>query len=166
MSSAEPARARLRARALAQPGRAAALALLAIALVTLVVRLPSAVHSLLDRADRSSALTPLDRETAAADPLGIDNTFVLEALQLVPAGKTFAVATPATDAIASTYGIQPVTRDALPGYMQDLMLPRREVDPARADYLLCYACDTAPFDPRMTRLWQSDKGYVIGRLRR
>lgn len=141
--------------------------LLAVAAVTLLVRLPGAFRSFDDRAGFYASRTPLERETAAADGLDIDNEFVDEVLKLVPPGATFGVAVPPSlDVAQQQYGIAPVTVEALPAYMQDLLLPRREVDPAKADYLLCYACDTAPFDSRMTRLWTSPKGFVIGRLRR
>lgn len=145
---------------------AVAAVLLAVAAVVLLVRLPGAFGSFDDRASFYGGRSPLGRNTAAADGLAIDNEFVSQALTLVPQGATFAVALPPSQAVAQQYGIPPVTLAALAPYMQDLLLPRREVDPGHAQYLLCYACNTDPYDPHMQRLWQSPKGYVIGRLTR
>jgi hypothetical protein len=144
-----------------------AVALLALAATAaLLVRLPSAVHDFDSRASFNDRIPPDVRVIAGADGLAIDNEFALEAIKLVPPNSTFTVLMPPNAAQAKPYGIVPTTLGALPPYMQNLLLPARMVDPAHAQYLLCYACNTDPFDPHMTRLWQSPKGYVIGRLNR
>jgi hypothetical protein len=168
-ASAERSRAgRLEWPAALQSRWALVVALLAIAATgALLVRLPAAAHSFDTQAAFNDRQPPEIRTIAGADGLAIDNEFLLEAIKLVPPHSTFAVEMPATAAEAKPYGIVPTTLAALRPYLQNLLLPSRMVsDPSKAQYLLCYACNTDPFDPRMTRLWQSPKGFVIGRLRR
>jgi hypothetical protein len=135
------------------------------ALVVALVRLPAATRLFDDRAQVNSDQTATERLIAGADGVDIDNEFLIRAMALVPAGATYVLGMPDSEEVAAQYGIVPTTLLALRGYVRFLMLPRREADPAIADYLLCYACDTAPFDPRMHRLWTDPKGFVIGKLR-
>lgn len=144
---------------------AAAVAVAAVATVAFLVRLPATFGDLDKRATFNARQTPIGRTLQASDRLGIQNEFAMQALSLLPRDATYDVEQPATDAIAAKYGIAPTTLLALRGYMRFLLLPRREAPPDRAQYLLCYACNTDPFDKRgMKRLWSDPHGYVIGRL--
>jgi hypothetical protein len=49
--------------------------------------------------------------------------------------------------------------------MQFMLLPRRRVDPDEAQYVLCYACDTGPWDHRTDWLWKNEHAEAIGRVR-
>ena len=140
--------------------------LVAAAAVAMLIRLPAAVRDFDQRAAfNASHADPVYRATAGADAEQIDNTFLAEALQLVPEHATYAVVRSQTPAVARTYGISVATYDALQAFVRNVMLPRRPADPAQAQYILCYACDTDPFDRRgMKRLWQNGKGLVIGEL--
>ena len=155
---------RERRRLLSWPALAALLVV--VAAVATLVRLPVTISNLDQRASfNANHSDALYRATAGADAEGIDNTFLAEALQLVPANATYAVVVSQTPAIAQTYGISAATYDALGAFVRNVMLPRRPADPAKAQYVLCYACDTDPFDKRgMKRLWQNGKGLVIGEL--
>ncbi|MFN2628013.1 MAG: hypothetical protein ABR569_05165 [Gaiellaceae bacterium] len=111
--------------------------------------------------------TPLERELAGADSADIDNIFLEKALDIVPRNSTYALLEPASiDVAQRSYKMAALTYLALPGYVRFLLLPRREMPPSSASYILCYFCDTSPFDQRWTRVWESsDRGLVIGLLR-
>lgn len=154
-------------RASARPRilRALAIGTAAAAAVLFLVRLPAALTDFQDRAKANDAQTSIGRTIQASDGLGIDNEFVIQALALLPPKATYVLAQPATDELGAAYGISPTTLLALRGYVRFLLLPRREAPPARAEYVLCYACDTDPFDKRgLERLWTDPHGFVIGRL--
>lgn len=160
-----PPRSRARPWALQSHWTLVVALLAAAAAVALLVRLPGAIHDFDASASSNDSRDAASRLIAGADGLAIDNDFALAAVRLVPAGSTFVVEQPPNEQEAKPYGIVPTTLAALQPYMQNLLLPARMVaDPRKAQYLLCYACNTDPFDPHMTRLWQSPKGYVIGRL--
>lgn len=144
-----------------------AVAAVAVAAATVVVRVPAAFDTLDRRASENAHQTPIGREIQASDSLGIQNEFLIQALSLLPRNATYVVEQPPSPEIAATYGIAPATLLALRGYVRFLLLPRREAPPAKAEYVLCYACDTDPYDKRgMKRLWSDPHGLVIGELRR
>jgi hypothetical protein len=135
------------------------------AFVVALVQLPSAVRRFDRRASFNAHQSRIGETIAGADGVAIDNAFVIRALSLVPVHATYTLGMPESPKVAATYGIVPTTLLALPNYVRFLVLPRREADPSEAQYLLCYACDTSPFDKRMQRLWTDPKGFVIGKLR-
>jgi hypothetical protein len=144
---------------------ALALAVVAAAAVAAVVRAPDAFRTLDVRAAKNDHETSIGRLIQATDSLGIENDFAIQALSLVPPNATYVLEQPQSDSVAAKYGISPTTLLALRGYMRFLLLPRREAPPSRAQYLLCYACDTDAFDKRgMKRLWSDPNGIVIGQL--
>jgi hypothetical protein len=146
----------------------AALALVAVAMTVAVVRAPFVVRDFDHRAAFNDRRAAIDRTIAGADGVGIDNLFLKQALALVPAHAPYALEEPeSADVATKDYGIVSTTYLALPHYVEYLMLPRRLVAPDRARYVLCYACNTDPFDPHWRRVWQSPShGLVIGELNR
>jgi len=138
--------------------------LVVAAAVAALVRLPAALDNFQDRAAFNATQDATGRAIAGADAEEIDNEFLVQALTLVPRDATYALARSASPEVAASYGIKAATYNALPGFVQNALLPRRQVEAAKAQYLLCYACDTDPFDARMQRLWQNDHGLVIGKL--
>ena len=144
--------------------RTFAVLLVAIAAVVFAVRLPFALRDFGHRASFNDSQSALGRSIAGADAEDVDNEFLVHALSLVPRTATYAVLLPNSLEVAASYGIKPATFNALPGFVLNALLPRRQVAPALARYLLCYACKTDPYDRRMTRLWQNGRGLVIGRL--
>src|SRR4051794_25375538 len=153
-------------RATMAPRTAAAIGavIVGVAAIAFVARLPAALHDFDERAHVNDQQTFLGRSIAGADAEEIDNDFLVHALALVPAHATYAILRPDTPAVAKTYGIKPATFYALYPFVLNALLPRRQVDPAKAEFLLCYACNTDPFDKRMKRLWENGKGLVIGQL--
>jgi hypothetical protein len=145
--------------------RGVAIAAAATATVVFLIRLPSTFDNLDTRASFNAKQDPIGRTIQATDGLGIQNEFAIQALALLPRHATYVVDQPASDAIGAKYGISPTTLLALRGYMRFLLLPRRDVAPDRAQYVLCYGCNTDPYDKRgMKRLWSDPHGYVIGRM--
>src|SRR5205807_5828216 len=129
----------------------------AVAFAVLVVRFPAAISSFDHRAAHNEAQTPTDRRIAAADGLDISNDFVVQALRILPPRAPYAVLL-AASAAAHRYGIVQTTLDALPGYVQFLLLPRRQVDASAAEWLLCYGCDLGSYRSRLAVSWQEDPG--------
>jgi hypothetical protein len=163
--SSEIPQERRHATSAATVRRALAVAFVAAAAVVFLVRLPATFDDLDSRASVNAKQSPIGRTIQAADGLGIEDQFAVEALMLLPQHATYVVAEPSSPKAAQTYGISPTTLLALDGYMRFLLLPRREVSPSSAQYLLCYACDTDPFDKRgLKRLWTDPHGFVIGRI--
>jgi hypothetical protein len=117
-----------------------------------------------DRASANDRIVGVGRQISGADAEEIDNEFLVQALRLVPSSASYAMLRSDSVETAARYGIIKPTYDALPGLVQNVMLPRRQVDISKAQYVLCYACNTDPFDKRLTRLWTDPKGFVIGRL--
>jgi hypothetical protein len=155
---AEPARARL--------GRTFSWILLAIAAAVLVWRLPAAFHEFDDRAAKNDRGGDRGRVLALADAIDVDNEFVIAALSVLPRDARYAVMLPPSPEIAEkTYGIGPLTVLGLPFYLEYLLLPRRQVPPEQAQFVVCYACDTSAWDKRTTWLWKNDHALVIGKVR-
>lgn len=144
---------------IASTARWAVGAAVAIAVLALLARTPPLVGALNARARENDSLTADGRLTKSADTLDIDNPFVIAALQIVPMGATFAVARP-----ASRTAIAPITYDALPGYFQYVLMPRREAPLRSADYVLCYGCARARLQRHTHWLWSGAPGLRIGRL--
>ena len=147
-------------------GRWVAIGCVLAAAVAALLRLPAAVRSFDDRATANDRIVGVGRQISGADAEDIDNEFLVEALQLLPLHARYAILRSQSPEVAQQYGISAPTYNALPGLVQNVLLPRRQVDPADAEYVLCYACDTDPYDPRMTRLWEDQHGLLIGKLRR
>jgi hypothetical protein len=155
----------------AEPGwgarRIVAVMLVLVAAATLLLRLPDAFRQLDDQAAKNAVGGDKGRLLVTADSIDVDNDFVLAALSTLPPNATYTVQLPPNQEVAaSSYGIGALTIFALPGYMRFLLLPRRDVPPDAAQYVLCYACDTAPWDHRTSWLWKNDHAVVIGRVNR
>lgn len=147
--------------------RIVALVLLVVTALALVVRLPAATQELDDQAARNARGGDTGRLLAAADSIDVDNDFVVASLSVLPTDARYAVLLPPSPEVAaSSYGIGALTLSALPGYMQFMLLPRRQVGPEEAQFILCYACDTSPWDHKTTWLWKNDHAVAIGRVNR
>jgi hypothetical protein len=141
--------------------------LVAVSGIVLALQLPGTFRSFNDEAAANAKRAVDGGVGLSADSLDINNDFVTAALQAVPTTARYAVLGPPTAQIAlDTYGISSLTLLALPDYMQTLLLPRRQVPPDRAGWILCYACDTSPWDGRTTWVWKNDQADAIGKVRR
>jgi hypothetical protein len=153
-----------RASATASILRWLAIGVAAVAAIVFLIRLPAALRDFDRRATFNSHQTTLGRSIQGADGVDISNDFLEQALGLLPSNATYVVEQAQTPEIAKTYGIVPTTLQALRDYVRFVLLPRREAPGDQAEYLLCYACNTDPYDPRLRRLWSDPHGLVIGRL--
>lgn len=133
--------------------------LVALVAVLVLARAPHVLGRLGAEARHNNSYSDLGRTMAAADSLDIDNEFVATALVDVPPGATFAVVPPAQP----TATVGALTIEAVHGYFRYLLLPRREVDPAVADYVLCYGCDPSALPGRWTWIWTSADNLRIGK---
>jgi hypothetical protein len=108
-----------------------------------------------------------DRLLTSGDIQGLPRQLQIEALDLIPPRANYAVLMPATPAAAAPYGINAITMESGPAFLRYLLLPRWQVgDPAQAGYVICFGCDTAPWDHHTTWLWTDTRGDAIGRVRR
>ncbi len=156
---------RAHAETLRRARRIVAVVLVLAAAVALLFRLPGALRQFDDQAAKNAAGGEQGRLLATADSIDVDNDFVLAALDTLPSNATYTVQLPPNaDVAASSYGIGALTISALPGYMRFVLLPRLEVAPDEAQYVLCYACDTAPWDHKTSWLWKNEHAVVIGKV--
>ena len=151
---------RLLARLPALPaadGRAPALVVasvaVAAALAVAVAEYPEALRALNNRAAHNSAIGADGRNLEIASVVAINTAFVRAALEL-PRDATYVVAT-GPDVRAQT----PLAAQALTGYLENLLLPRRRV-PAGAEWLLCYDCE---LPAKAEVRWRED-GLAVARL--
>lgn len=128
-------------------------------------RMPGTLEDFGERASANAAKTPVDRLLVVADSLDVDNQFVRESLARLPEDARYAVLLAQSPEIALTnYGMSAITYGHLPGFMLYLLLPRRQVAPEEAEYVLCVGCDTDPWNPKTTWLWRNDQGVGIGQV--
>jgi hypothetical protein len=159
-----PERRRLPAAAAA---RAAGILVVAAALALLAVRVPATFRAFWDGAQTAATRGQLGGALAGADSLDIDNPFVTAAVQSVPAGARYALLLPEPRVAESVYHLDPLTVQGLPLFMVEVLLPRVPVSRPRAgDYVLCYVCDTSPWDGRTHWLWTDGKGHAVGEVLR
>ena len=130
-----------------------------------LLRLPTTLSGLNAQAQKNDAYGAIGRQLAAADSLDVDNGVAEAALQYIPASATFAVLPP-TSAAVKSQAIQPLTLEALFPYFRSFLLPRQEVDPKAAQYVVCYACDPAQAGVPVRWLWSGENSMQIGRVRR
>lgn len=114
-------------------------AVIVLAALTVVAHVGSALKSLHAKAKLNDSYVGRGRTLAAADSLNIDNSWVGAALDLLGPRATYAVVLPSRQAVADGR-LGEITYDALPPYMRYLLLPRREVAPRDAQFVLCYGC--------------------------
>ena len=139
-----------------------ALILVAVAVLTVLSRLPSTLSDLNAKAKRNDAYNAVGRQMASADSLDIDNGIAGTAITLLPRNATFAVLPPG-EAFVRSQNIAPLTIAALAPYFRYLLLPRREVTAPDAEYLICYGCDPRPWRDRVRWIWTDENGLRIGR---
>lgn len=131
-------------------------------------RVPQAVRSM-NASVRSDAYVendPTERVLTSGDILGIPFRLQLEALTLIPKRSDYALLLPPSEQDGAPYGIAPITYATVGPFLRYLLLPALPVSPSVAHYVICWGCDTAPWDHRTTWLWNNDQGQAIGRVRR
>lgn len=107
----------------------------------------------------------LDRLVAPGDITGLDKGFQEAALSTLPADASYTVVGPPTPEIGlKNYGMNDITQAGLVPWLRYLLLPARQVADDAAQYVLCYGCDTTPWDKHTTWLWRNTNGDLIGRV--
>jgi hypothetical protein len=133
----------------------------------LILKVPRTIGNL-DSSVRGNAYItdPIGRSLTEGDMLGISRDLQLQAIAKIPRGSAYAVLLPSDQQLASSgYGIEPVTYETLAPWLNYLLLPSRQVSPKDARYVICWGCDTTPWDHRTTWLFDNDQGVAIGRVR-
>src|SRR4051812_42440066 len=130
-----------RSRLAAQPPiRLAALALLAIVVVAVGVRVVAAFTWVNDEVSKTSGLTRVQREVAPARAVDIDPRPIELAARIIPEDATFSILV--SDDYPFTY---PVTALTLPSWSSYRLLPRRYMaDPHAADWVISYGVPLGP----------------------
>jgi hypothetical protein len=138
----------------------------ALAAGLLVWHLPSTVGSLDAQvaSDDSYIHNSLTREVTTGDSLGIPYALQVAALADIPPGARYALLLPADQQVASIYAISPLAFETVAAFLEYLLLPAVPVAANEARYIICWGCDTAPWDHRTDWLWQTDAGEAIGRV--
>jgi hypothetical protein len=136
-----------------------------VAAGVLIERWPTAFRGFNTAVKYDSWRPPIRRLVHTGDVNGIPHDFQEAALAYVPPRSTFAVLPPTSvESAAKYYGIPAVALDAVDPYFQFLLLPSRLVAPEDAQYVLCFACDTSPWDARTTWIWKNTNGDGVGRV--
>ncbi|HEY3921755.1 MAG TPA: hypothetical protein VGL76_06535 [Gaiellaceae bacterium] len=146
---------------------AVGLVCVAFAAVLFVLRVPHALNNLNAQRKADAYITGTEyRALATGDIQGVPLQLQAAALRVIPARANYAVVMPASLALAAPYGINAITMEAGPAFLRYLLLPRWQVaGSAQARFVICFGCDTTPWDQRTTWLWRDGKGDSIGRVR-
>jgi hypothetical protein len=122
-------------------------------LVGLAVRYPAAFHDANRIARANAALDLIDRDVGAGSSVFPDQSLLVEARGLIPAGESFAV-----DVGLPRRGWTALTADSAEPFLRSYLLPRR-VDPA-ARWIVCVGCDrNSHADAEVA--WKGDNGLSI-----
>jgi hypothetical protein len=113
----------------------------------------------------ASLHTAEDRLLTTGAIQGVPRGLQSEALALIPPRSDYAVLLPATLDAAAAYGINSITYATAVPFLRYLLLPSWPVDPGQARYVICFGCDTGPWDQRTTWLWKDSHGDSIGKVR-
>ncbi len=140
--------------------------LVATAAALLVWHVPTTVRSLDAQVGTYGYIHDgLTRQVTTGDALGIPYALQVAALADIPPGARYTLLLPANQQLATVYGISPLAFVTAAAFLEYLLLPAEQVAPSEARYLICWGCDTTPWDQRTDWLWQSDQGQSVGRLR-
>lgn len=148
----------------------AVVALVAVAAtaVAVAVRLPSAVGNFDRGASYGAGQRAYGGALAAADGVLVDDHFVAYSLDLLPLNARYAfLGAPSLAVARHDYHMAAETYRALPALMLEVLLPRVPVaTPTKGEYVLCYACDTSPYEGRTHWFWGDPYGRKIGLVER
>jgi hypothetical protein len=140
--------------------RALAVAVVVIAALAVLARAPRMVHDLSAKRSQNDAYSALGRTLAVADSMGVDDSFVIAALDTLPKNATYVVLRPPTSVVEAGK-IASITQTGVTPLMRYYLLPRRQVPLRSAQYVLCYACGRKPAGVRW--LFTAPGGYKIGK---
>jgi len=146
---------------------AAGAACVLVAATLFVTKVPDAYRSASATADSNRKYdTPTYRLLSTGDMLDIPYELSAAAFQYIPPGAAYKVVLPGTpEAAQAGYGIQPITYDTFAPWLRYLLLPAKPVDASeQAPYIVCWGCDTTPYDTHTDWLWHNDQGAGIGHV--
>ena len=109
---------------------------------------------------------PVGRQLTSGDILGISRDLQAEALAKIPPGSTYALLLADQQSAGAGYGIGSVAYETVGPWLNYLLLPSYRVAPEQAHYVICWGCDTSPWDHRTTWLFANGQGVAIGQVRR
>jgi hypothetical protein len=157
---AEPSLARLRELRSA-PARSAAVASLALAMLTALWEIPETFRDIRDTTQGLQAASALERELRGARGADADTEVFVRARQLIPADARYAVITGPNAQVSNV-----VTLPAIAPFAGYWLLPRRQVrDPANADWVLSYGGDLAALGLVYERVVDVAPGVALARVR-
>lgn len=130
------------------------------------VKVPNEVRAI-DRSVKGLAYItdPVGRSLTSGDMLDISRDLQDQALTKIPSGSRYAVLLPGDPQSAEQgYGINIVAYETVRPWLNYLLLPSYQVPDDQAQYIVCWGCDTSPWDHRTTWLFTNDKGVAIGKV--
>jgi hypothetical protein len=138
-----------------------------LAAAMFALKTPQAIRSMNTTVRNDAYITDsLGRVLTGGASLGVPNGVQVAALSEIPRNSDYAVLLPPTVEAAAAYGINSIAYAVTVPYLQYLLLPARLTTPDQAHFIICWGCDTAPWDHRTTWLWKNDQGQAIGEVRR
>ena len=140
--------------------RRLALALLALVVAASVPAWAVSIRKTHLQAVEREAWTPLERELVPTHMSLIEPALFLEARERIPAGDTYAVIT------GERAGAPQLALDGAPQLAPYLLLPRRQVDPDTADWILSYGGDLDALPLEYARVTRVARGQELAEVRR
>ncbi len=135
-----------------------------VAVGLLVLHVPRVVRTM-NTAARTAPNTQEYRLIETGDTLDIPYELSYQALTLIPPRATWALLLPNQEIASDSYGIGAITYETVFPWLRYLLLPARPVaDVAKPHYVICWGCNTAPWDHHTTWLWRGEDGAAIGRV--
>ena len=110
------------------------------------------------RVEEARSIRLEHRSIAPAIYLDISREFVLEAREWLDPDTTYAVLTGPNVQVSND-----LVLGVVPGFMPYALLPRRQVQPAKAEWVLCYGCDRSALPNRVRMVWEGE-GWRLGDL--
>jgi len=149
--------------------RLAGFACVAAAAWLFVIEVPKTVHAINGVVSYDGYVTgPQDRLLTSGDILGISRDLQVQAIANIPPGSSYALLLDDNKSTAqAVYGISTVTAETIGPFLNYLLLPSRPASSIQAGtYLICWGCDTTPWDHRTHWLFTNSHGVAIGRVTR
>jgi hypothetical protein len=131
-----------------------------------MTKIPGTVRAENASARYDATMSPIYRELFTGDTLGIPFDLSDNALKLIPPGAKYLILGPSDEETAQTaYGMNAITYETFFPWLRYLLLPARPAVQGKARWVICWGCDTSPYDGHTDWLWTNGNGAVIGRVK-